>query len=217
MPIGLDLTLIVTRIRLRYKKFGDKIFISHLDLLRLFERALRRGQIPVSMTKGFNPRLKLSFPLALQLGIEGVSEILEIELNEWIKPAGFKERLDCQLPAGIEISMPVTVPRNEKSKIDNVVYHIILENMNLPETVEIDNLLSCETLNITRTKGMERKKIDIRPSILSINKNESGLNIQIKIMDRGTAKPKDILEALGIKTEEHPEFIRITRTEVNLQ
>src|SRR3990167_11377873 len=58
-------------VRLRFQKKGTLRFISHHDLMRLLERALRRAELPIKMTQGFNPRLRMSFPLALALGIEG--------------------------------------------------------------------------------------------------------------------------------------------------
>ncbi|MGR3177043.1 MAG: TIGR03936 family radical SAM-associated protein [Candidatus Anammoxibacter sp.] len=206
-----------TRIRLRFKKFGDKIFISHLDFMRLFERALRRAQIPVSMTKGFNPRHKLSFPLALQLGIEGQDEVMELELDEFIKPIELLERLKEQLPDGITLGSPELISLNHKSKVTSVEYKIEFDTSNMPEDIKFDNLLNQETLNVYRHKGRSEKKIDIRPSIRGVSKDESGIIMHIKATNSGMAKPKEVLTALGIKTKEPSNPVRIIRTHVNIQ
>lgn len=179
--------------------------------MRLLERALRRAQIPVSMTKGFNPRLKLSFPLALQLGVEGLNEIMELELSEWIKPSVFKERVDKQLPHGIEMTLPEIISRHDKSKIVSVVYNVILKQSEIPNNEDITNILKNDILNVIRTKGLERKSINIRPSIISIESTESGLLLCVKIMERGTGKPMEILKSLGIESKN----VRITRTHIN--
>jgi len=78
-------------------------FISHLDLMRLFMRALRRAGLPIKMTEGFNPHPKLSIKRALKLGVESDNEEAVIVLKELISPEEFKERLQKQLPQGIQI------------------------------------------------------------------------------------------------------------------
>ena len=78
-------------------------FISHLDLMRLFMRALRRAELPLKMSEGFNPHPKLSIKRALKLGLESDNEEATIVLKELIKPQDFKERLQKQLPEGIFI------------------------------------------------------------------------------------------------------------------
>jgi radical SAM-linked protein len=78
-------------------------YISHLDLMRLFMRAMRRAELPLKMTEGFNPHPKFSIKLALKLGVESESEEATVALNELIAPEDFKSRLQQQLPEGIEI------------------------------------------------------------------------------------------------------------------
>ena len=78
-------------------------FISHLDLMRLFTRALRRADLPVKITEGFSPHLKFSIKRALKLGVESENEEAAVVLKEQICLEDFKERLQKQLPEGIEI------------------------------------------------------------------------------------------------------------------
>lgn len=78
-------------------------YISHLDLMRLFNRALRRADLKLKMTEGFNPHPKLSIKRALKLGLESESEEATIVLNEVVAPEDFLGRLQKQLPEGIEI------------------------------------------------------------------------------------------------------------------
>ena len=79
-------------------------FISHLDLMRLFGRAIRRAGLPIAMTEGFSPHPKMSFKRALKLGVESDNEEALFCINGWIKPEEFKERLQLQLPDGITIT-----------------------------------------------------------------------------------------------------------------
>lgn len=78
-------------------------FISHLDLMRLFTRAFRRADLPIKLTKGFSPHPKFSIKRALKLGVESENEEAVVVLKEEIAPEDFKDRVQKQLPDGIEI------------------------------------------------------------------------------------------------------------------
>lgn len=78
-------------------------FISHLDLMRLFQRAMRRALLPVTITKGFSPHLKISMAKALKLGVESDSEELTVSMSVDCSPAIFTESLNKNLPDGIRI------------------------------------------------------------------------------------------------------------------
>lgn len=84
-------------------KSGDMRFISHLDLMRLFQRALRRAGLPVTITKGFNPHPKFSLKKALKLGSESENEEALFYMDTGLAAGEFKERLNRQLPEGIQI------------------------------------------------------------------------------------------------------------------
>ncbi len=91
------------RINFVFTKKGLIKYISHLDLMRLFMRALRRADLPLKMTEGFSPHPKLSIKRALKLGVESDNEEASILVRELVSPEEFKERLEKQLPEGIEI------------------------------------------------------------------------------------------------------------------
>ena len=78
-------------------------YISHLDLMRLFMRAMRRADLPIKMTEGFSPHPKLSIKRALKLGLESENEEALIVLKMLVCPEDFKNRLQAQLPEGIDI------------------------------------------------------------------------------------------------------------------
>lgn len=78
-------------------------YISHLDLMRLFMRAVRRGSLPIKMTEGFSPHPKISLKRALKLGVESDNEEATFVLKEPMNPEEFRNRLQEQLPEGILI------------------------------------------------------------------------------------------------------------------
>jgi len=91
------------RVNFNFTKKGLMIYISHLDLMRLFMRAMRRADLPLKMTEGFSPHPKLSIRRALKLGLESDGEDASVVLREQISPQEFRQRLQEQLPEGIKI------------------------------------------------------------------------------------------------------------------
>lgn len=91
------------RLRVRLGKLGEMAYISHLDVVRLFDRALRRASIPLAFTGGFHPGPRLSLANALPLGMTSSGEIADFELTQWIDPVEFRQRFAAELP----VDMPI--------------------------------------------------------------------------------------------------------------
>ena len=91
------------RLRFRFSKTGAMALLSHLDLVRLLERALRRTELPVSFTGGFHPLPRLQLALALPLGVEGEGEWMDLEFVETVDPLMVKERWQQSLPPGLRL------------------------------------------------------------------------------------------------------------------
>lgn len=91
------------KVKFTFTKEGAMRYISHLDLMRLFMRALRRAELPVKMSEGFSPHPKFSIKRALKLGVESFAEEASVVLKEQLTPENFICRLNQQLPKGIEI------------------------------------------------------------------------------------------------------------------
>ncbi len=91
------------KINFIFTKTGTMRFISHLDLMRLFMRALRRAELPIKMTEGFNPHPKISIKRALKLGVESENEEATFTFRETVNREDFENRLNNQLPDGIRI------------------------------------------------------------------------------------------------------------------
>ncbi len=89
-------------LRVKFTKKGYLKYISHLDLMRLFERGFRRAQIPIKYSEGFNPQPKFSIANPLALGIESEEEYMDINLHERIPIDEFIERMNRELPDDIK-------------------------------------------------------------------------------------------------------------------
>ena len=91
------------RVNFSFSKQGLMRYISHLDLMRLFTRAMRRAELPLKMSEGFSPHPKLSLKRALKLGVESEHEEASIILRFPVTPEDFKDRLQKKLPEGISL------------------------------------------------------------------------------------------------------------------
>ena len=88
----------VQNIRFEFQKVGELAYLSHLELMRALQRALRRAGAPLAYTHGFNPQPKISVAQALAVGVEGLRELGELQLIERMEPADLLARWNCQLP-----------------------------------------------------------------------------------------------------------------------
>ena len=93
----------MNNIRVFFEKKGRAVYISHLDLYRVFQRAVKRCKLPVWETQGFNPHVYITFALPLALGVEGVCESLDTKLTEDLSFEEIKERLNSALPNDIRV------------------------------------------------------------------------------------------------------------------
>jgi radical SAM family uncharacterized protein/radical SAM-linked protein len=100
----------VQRLRLTFGKLGDMRLVGHLDLMRLFDRAVRRASLPVAFSGGFHPAPRIMAANALSLGYTSNGEIVEFELKENLDPTEFKQRLAVELNDDLPIYSIVEVP-----------------------------------------------------------------------------------------------------------
>ena len=89
--------------KLTFSKKGDMVYISHLDLMTLFRRAIRRSNLPFVLTKGFTPRVRISIPMALKLGKESSCEEMFLWLEGKIAEDRIQSDINKELPDGVEV------------------------------------------------------------------------------------------------------------------
>ena len=92
------------KLKVIFSKSGDMRYISHLDLMRLFHRASRRAELPVTLTKGFSPHLKISIAKALKLGKESLNEEAVFCMDRCVEPDSFIKAINEKLPEGVKVS-----------------------------------------------------------------------------------------------------------------
>ena len=182
--------------------------------MKVFERAVRRADIPIAMSKGFNPHPKLSILLALSVGIAGRDEVLELELLSPIPSEILVERLGQQLPKEIHILSVESIPHTANSAVRDIIYEVVFKDQSLLKTLQPGKFLQQSSILVNRTKNGCQKPFDIRPSIQEIIIQPNGLMLTIQMMSEGMARPEEVLDALCINRKK--ELFDITRTKINL-
>ncbi len=184
--------------RLRFSKTGRMRFLSHHDLMRVFERALRRTGLPLRMTEGYNPHPVIAFPTALGLGIESMDEILEFELCSWSAPRQIESLLGGQLPEGLAAGSVEAFDRRERSFVDFVEYEALCPGQGAALTTGLAAFLAQEEVRIERVSDKGSKTVEIRQYVQAAESEGDHVFLRIRITDQGTAKPEEVLRAAGL-------------------
>jgi radical SAM-linked protein len=190
-----------TRVRLRFAKHGDLRLVSHHDLLRCLERMIRRADLPVAHSQGFNPRPKLVFTLALALGIEGRREVLEVDLSEPVEPGELLRRLAAVSPPGLDWLEAQSVPPGRPAHAEAVGYQTVVpEGRRDSARAALDRFLAAETWPYTRHRPDRDVPLDLRPFVLGAELDAAGtLRFRMKITPGGSARPEEFIDALGLR------------------
>jgi radical SAM family uncharacterized protein/radical SAM-linked protein len=201
-----DVTEEKSKFRMRFKKMGYSKYISHLDLIRLFDRACRFAGIPVAYSQGFNPRPKIAFCQPLALGQTSESEYLDMEvLDNCI--IDFKEKLNQFLPEGINILdvKNITVKTDTLAAAINVVdYEVNVFDSEINQDY-IEDFLNNDEIIIERNRKGVKKQFNIRPFIDSIKNDKKSLKIRTKTLNGNTVRVNEILESL-LKINMHSNY-----------
>jgi len=200
--------------RMKYAKEGYLRYISHLDLIRLFNRIFRKSGIKVAYTKGFHPHPKFSFSPPLPLGYESKCEYLDFELEEEIEPLEIKMRLIQNLPDGMSI---LDVRRIEKSKksLDSQInvfeYKVYFNGGNLSDL--ISKFLSKREILVERSKNGDVKLINIREFVRDIFIEDDGFVVRLERGSMGEVPKVDLVigKILGLD-EIQVKKIKVVRT-----
>lgn len=162
------------KIRIKFSKGEEVKYISHLDMVRVFIRAMRRARIPVAFSEGFVAREKISFSHSLPLGLTSKSEYADIEFSNFINPGELKEILNKELPPGLRVEEAEIVSLKSKSLMatfDCAEYEVKLSDLRcqIADVRErISKFLKQKEIIIKRKTKKGIREIDIRPLILKL-------------------------------------------------
>jgi radical SAM-linked protein len=207
------------RLRVKFSRNEDLKFLSHLDLMRLWERVFRRAKVSLTYSEGFNPHPKISLAAPLQVGVTSQGELMDIWIDEWISPNNFLKQIKEQLPPGIDLSEAIVVVPEEpslQSRVRFAEYMIAVETDKDAGEVEsmIKSLLDRDKIDWHHSRNKEERHYDLRPLIddvwfISMEDSRCLLGMRLKCDSSGTGRPEQVLKALGFAS--HPGNIHRTR------
>jgi radical SAM-linked protein len=187
------------RLRVRFTKLGKIRWTSHRDIARMWERAIRRVQLPVAYSEGFSPRPKISFGLALPTGAESQAEYLDIDMAEPVRPEGLAERLSLALPRGLDVT--AVVEGADKGSLQQDVTSCHWE-ITVPSSADLAVLVetaqAAPELIVSRERKGQVTEDDIKPAILFLAGGDGLLVSELATQPRGV-RPAELLSALGIE------------------
>jgi len=200
--------------RIRYRKTGLVRFISHLDIMRVFQQALRRADLDLAFTRGFNKRPIISSGYPLPLGYSSEDEYLEVVLKSEAKD--IVDRLNEQLPAGMMIESASIIPMKSASifsRVEGFDYDIHGFH-NIPGDIKakIQMFLKCTEILVERVRKDRKKVINVRRFVNTIKVVDQRILLSMRVLEGKTARPGEILRELGIN-----ENIHICRKRTHLQ
>lgn len=165
-------------IRIRFTRGEEVRFISHLDLMKAFERAIRRAGLPIAYSQGFNPHPQMVFGLPLSVGVTSEGEYADFELVRKMDPEEFLTVLNRSLPEGIRITAAGT--KNIKANImaticaaDYSLDIFLNEMVSLGEAVtKVEAMMEMQCIKVLKEGKDSAKELDIRPLILGVKLKE---------------------------------------------
>lgn len=203
------------RMRIRFSRGEETKYLSHLDLIRLWQRALNRAGIPLYYSKGFNPHPQISMALALAMGVTSDAELMDIMLDKFVSPHTFTAAVGRQLPHGIAMSgtfnIPLTMP-SLQSQVRQAEYNVVVSTDKAKADIEsgINALLDKETLPWQHQRDTGPHKYDLRALVddvwlIDYLDGQCTIGMRLRCDNSGSGRPEQVAVALGF--EKYPESI----------
>lgn len=200
------------KILCKFTKLGYLKFISHLDLVDLFQRTLFQNKVDVKFSEGFNPHPRMSIAYPLPLGIESNSEYMEIYLNSKIDLKDFLIKMNERLPQGIKIvEAKYDDDESISNKVKSVVYAFKLlntfydKNKDIDLAKELDKINAMDIVEIERKRKKGKRRIFVKENakdyLNRLELKDDAIYAYIKMSEQGSLKPALVLDILNNYTD----------------
>lgn len=199
----------MNNIRIFFSKTGRAVYISHLDLYRLFQRAVKRCKLPVWETQGFNPHVYITFALPLALGTEGVRESLDTRLTEELTFDEVRERLNAVLPGGIRV-LDVAEPVYKNTDIEKSEYEIEISC----DEAKLTEFFAQEKIITEKKTKRGIAEIDLKPVIEIAERREGFIRMLLPSGTETNISPNLVFDAFERFSGEETASLKIKRTNV---
>ena len=178
-------------------------FIGHLDIMRFFQKVMRRADIPIAFTGGFSPHMIMSFANPLGVGVTSDGEYFDIELTEEIDMKLAVERMNQVMVEGIDIVNMVPISDDKKQTGMSIVaaadYLSTLKNGIFPENwkEKAGQFMNQPTISILKKTKKSEKEVDIKPMIYKFEVRDESVYMQVATGSVENLKPELVMQALG--------------------
>ena len=206
------------RLRVRFGRGPEVKFISHLDVMRFWERAFRRARIPLAYSEGFSPHPRISLAAPLPVGVTSEAELMDVMISRWISPQWFTDTVNQQLTPGFGIlgvfSISPTLS-SLQSRLRYAEYRVEVTTDKETHDVEsaISRLLSLESLPWQHKRDTGQRNYDLRPLIddlwLITGQPYATIGMRLRCGSSGSGRPEQVTSALGFAG--HPQSIHRTK------
>jgi len=207
------------RLRLKFSRGEELKFLSHLDLMRLWERALRRAGLPLAYSEGFTPHPQIALAAPLSVGVTSQAELMDVFLSRWVPPQSFMAQVSEQLPSGVELLEVWPVgPKapSLQSQTRFIEYRVEIKADQGREEVELalQSLLSAKELPWHHFRDTGARYYDLRAlvdNLWLIDWHDSlcVLGMRLRCDEKGAGRPEQVTKALGFS--QHPESVHRTK------
>lgn len=197
----------VQRLRAVFARGPEIKYITHLDLMRFWERALRRAGIEVAYSEGFSPHPQLSLAAPLPVGVLSSAELMDVFLARRVEPRDFLRELSRQLPPGLRLltveELSLTLP-SIQSELRAAEYRVLLATGSNVGEVELRlrELLASESLPWQHVREKDVRSYDLRPLIhdLALVQQPQGPTLLMRLQadNEATGRPDQVVAALGL-------------------
>lgn len=198
--------------RIKFRKYGALRFIGHLDVMRFFQKVMRRADIPIAYTGGYSPHMIMSFASPLGIGLSSDGEYLDIELVHPVDSREAVARMNEACVEGIEVISLRQISDEKKMSGMTILagadYLVSLKKGSLPENWKDLFLLFMEQPSVRVMKQTKRseKEVDIRPMIYQWELRDSGIFLQLAAGSSENLKPDLVMDTFlkyaGISSQE---------------
>ncbi len=211
------------KVRIKFKKYGPIRFIGHLDVMRFFQKAIRRAELDIAYTTGYSPHQIMSFAAPLGVGLESNGEYMDIELHSVTSSQDMIARLNQASVPGIEILSIKELPEgagNAMASVAAASYTIKFRDGRAPKfdyTGQIQAFLNQDQILITKETKKNTLEVDLKPGIYEFKANPDGsLYLFVDASSSGNIKPGTVVETyVSMFGETLPEnALLITREDV---
>lgn len=187
--------------RIKFRKYGVMKFIGHLDVMRYFQKSIRRAEIPIAFTGGYSPHMIMSFANPLGVGLTSDGEYFDIELTEPIASREAVCRLNREMVEGMEVVSFVQIPDEKKSKGMTIVacadYLSSVKNGLLPDgwAEKLMHFYGQDEIRIVKATKKSEKEVDIRPMIYKLQEKNGSIYMRVAAGSVQNLKPELVTEA----------------------